>query len=153
MTLPHLGVVILSVLPFLRDNLGETVGVNRFRRRDPVERLAQPSDLTAFGLKMPEELPLDLLPRDPRLVIEVILGEDPIQRVDVNLYFLEGKPREERPVDQAQKLGYLLRPLQDLLQPNRGQIANSSVPSSTKSAPDCSAVLAIKLSIRSLASS
>jgi hypothetical protein len=37
------------------------------------------ADLAAFGFKMPEELLLDLFVRDPRLMIDVILGKDPIR--------------------------------------------------------------------------
>src|ERR1700738_46662 len=53
----------LSCLGSLRENVGEAVGINRFRRYDHVDRLAKSGDLAALGFKMSEDLLLDFLAR------------------------------------------------------------------------------------------
>lgn len=68
----------------LRENVGEAVGINRFRRYDHVDRLAKSGDLAALGFKMSEELLLDFLARDPRFMVDVILGENLIRCLEVN---------------------------------------------------------------------
>jgi hypothetical protein len=120
--------VLLGSLGSLRENVGETVRINRFSRYDHVDRFPKPGDLAALGFKMPKELLLDLFARDPGLAIDVILGEDLIRGLEVNLYVLERKSRIERAVEKVEELCYFRRPLKYRRQPKRGEIGKFQRP-------------------------
>src|SRR5271154_6398086 len=101
------------VLGLLRENVGEAVRKDRFRRNDDVDRLPKPPDLAAFGLEVSEELLLDCFARDAGFVIDVILGKDLVRRRDMDLHVLESEARVERAVEKAEELRDLLGPGQD----------------------------------------
>jgi len=95
---------------FLVDHVGDATLEHSVGRGEHIERLSKQDDLAIGSRAMTEETLMDLLSGNPGLLVNGILPEGLIRRIDVNLHVNEPKARIHLFVQKSDKSSDVFEP-------------------------------------------